>query len=54
MVTGATRGEEDAFWEVPAPRRTLTFEVKLAPKARKLVNDDVNQADPGRGAAPVL
>lgn len=29
----ATSGEEDAFWEVPAPRRTLTFEIKLAPKA---------------------
>lgn len=46
----ATRGEEDAFWEVPG-RRTLTFEVKLAPKARKLVNDDVNQAEGAATAA---
>lgn len=46
----ATRGEEDAFWEVPK-RRTLTFEVKLAPKARKLVNDDVNQAEGAATAA---
>lgn len=47
----ATSGEEDAFWEVPAPRRTLTVEIKLAPKAKKLVNDDVNQAEGAATAA---
>jgi hypothetical protein len=46
-----TRGEEDAFWELQGPRRTLTFEVKLAPKARRLVNDDVEQAEGAARAA---
>jgi O6-methylguanine-DNA--protein-cysteine methyltransferase len=45
----ATAGEEDAYWELVAPRRTLTFEVKLAPEAQRVVNDDVEQAE---GAAP--
>ncbi|HEY1776478.1 MAG TPA: helicase C-terminal domain-containing protein [Solirubrobacteraceae bacterium] len=46
-----TAGEEDALWELTAPRRTLAFEVKLAPQARRVVNDDVEQAE---GAARAL
>ena len=46
-----TRGEEDAFWELPGPRRKLTFEVKLAPKVRRVVNDDVEQAEGAARAA---
>jgi hypothetical protein len=38
-------GAEDAFWELSDPRRVLTFEIKLAPEARRLVNDDVEQAE---------
>ena len=30
----ATSGEEDAYWELPSPRRVLSCEVELAPKAR--------------------
>jgi hypothetical protein len=41
----ATAGEEDAHWELVGPRRTLAFEVKLAPQAHRVVNDDVEQAE---------
>lgn len=41
----ATSGEEDAYWELPSPRRVLSFEVKLAPKARRVTNDDIEQAE---------
>jgi hypothetical protein len=41
----ATAGEEDAYWELARPRRTLAFEVKLAPHAQRVVNDDVEQAE---------
>lgn len=41
----ATSGEEDAYWELSSPRRVLSFEVKLAPKVQKVVNDDVEQAE---------
>jgi hypothetical protein len=41
----ATAGEEDAYWELPGPRRTLAFEVKLAPQAQRVVNEDVEQAE---------
>jgi hypothetical protein len=41
----ATSGEHDAEWEFAGSRRTLTFEVKLAPVARRVVNDDVEQAE---------
>src|SRR5262249_1673614 len=41
----ATAGEEDAHWELADPRRTLAFEVKLAPPARRVVNDHVEQAE---------
>ena len=41
----ATSGEEDAYWELPSPRRVLSFEVKLAPKARRVINDDIEQAE---------
>lgn len=41
----ATSGEEDANWQLVGPRRTLTFEVKLAPKARLVSNEDVEQAE---------
>jgi hypothetical protein len=47
----ATAGEEDAYWELGGPRRTLAFEVKLAPQAQRVVNDDVEQAE---GAAQAL
>lgn len=47
----ATAGEEDAFWELVAPRRTLTFEVKLAPDRRRVVNDDIEQAEGAARAA---
>ncbi len=47
----ATDGEEDAYWEFVAPRRTLTFEVKLAPEARRVINDDVEQAEGAARAA---
>jgi hypothetical protein len=47
----ATDGEEDAYWELVGPRRTLTFEVKLAPAARRVVNDDVEQAEGAARAA---
>jgi hypothetical protein len=41
----ATSGEEDAYWEFASPRRILSFEVKLAPTAQRVVNDDVEQAE---------
>jgi hypothetical protein len=41
----ATGGEEDAHWELQSPPRTLAFEVKLAPEAQRVVNDDVEQAE---------
>lgn len=41
----AARGEEDALWWLPGARRVLAFEVKLAPKVEKIVNDDVEQAE---------
>ena len=41
----ATNGEEDAYWELPFPRRILAFEIKLAPTSSRLVNDDVEQAE---------
>jgi hypothetical protein len=41
----ATAGEHDAAWELPQPPRTLTFEVKLAPTTKKVVNSDVEQAE---------
>jgi hypothetical protein len=45
LARQATSGEEDACWELVGPRRTLAFEVKLAPQARRIVNDDVEQAE---------
>lgn len=47
----ATDGEEDAYWELVAPRRTLTFEVKLAPESHRVVNNDVEQAEGAARAA---
>ena len=47
----ATGGEEDAHWQLVGPRRTLTFEVKLAPEAQRVVNDDVEQAEGAARAA---
>lgn len=47
----ATGGEEDASWELTRPRRTLTFEVKLAPTVQRVVNDDVEQAEGAARAA---
>jgi hypothetical protein len=47
----AIKGEEDAYWDLSAPRRTLAFEVKLAPKSKKVTNGDVEQAE---GAAKAL
>jgi RAD3-like DEAD/DEAH box helicase len=47
----ATSGEEDASWQLAGPNRTLAFEVKLAPTTRRVVNDDVEQAE---GAARAL
>jgi len=47
----ATAGEEDAHWRFVSPRRTLTFEVKLAPEAQRVVNDDVEQAEGAARAA---
>lgn len=41
----ATAGEEDAYWDLADPRRTLAFEVKLAPQTQRVVNDDVEQAE---------
>jgi hypothetical protein len=41
----ATAGEEDAYWDLAEPRRILAFEVKLAPDAQRIVNDDVEQAE---------
>ena len=41
----ATSGEEDAYWELPSPRRVLSFEVKLAPHVQRVVNDDIEQAE---------
>lgn len=39
----AERGAR-GWWEFTAPRRTLTFELKLAPQAQQVINDDVEQA----------
>lgn len=47
----ATKGEADAHWELGEPRRTLVFEVKLAPKAKRMANKDVEQAE---GAAKAV
>ncbi len=44
-VPKATSGEHDAHWELLGPHRILTFEVKLAPGAQRVVNDDVEQAE---------
>jgi hypothetical protein len=41
----AVSGEHDAEWEFTRPHRILTFEVKLAPTVRRIVNDDVEQAE---------
>lgn len=46
-----TSGEPDACWTLDAPFRTLAFEVKLAPRRGKIVNDDVQQAE---GAARAI
>jgi len=46
-----TSGEEDAYWELPYPRRLLAFEVKMAPESKKVINDAVDQAE---GAAKAL
>lgn len=47
----ATEGEPDAHWDLPAPRRILTFEVKLAPETHRITNHDVEQAE---GAARAI
>jgi hypothetical protein len=47
----ATNGEEDAFWDLRAPGRTLCFEVKLAPTVKAIAIKDVTQAE---GAARAL
>jgi hypothetical protein len=49
----ATSGEEDAYWELAGPRRLITFEVKLAPQVKSVVNDDVEQAEGAAKAAEV-
>lgn len=41
----ATQGEHDAIWDLTEPRCRLLFEVKLAPKRRKLVIGDVDQLE---------
>lgn len=41
----ATSGEEDAFWDLPAPPRTLCFEVKMAPTVKAISNTNVTQAE---------
>lgn len=41
----ATNGEEDAFWDLPEPNRTLCFEVKMAPTVKAIANKDVTQAE---------
>jgi hypothetical protein len=41
----ATSGEEDAYWELLSPRRSLAFEVKLAPTVKAVANKDVAQAE---------
>jgi hypothetical protein len=46
-----TKGEEDAHWQLRSPYRTITFEVKMAPKARRVVNQDIEQAE---GAARAI
>lgn len=48
-----TSGEEDAYWELAAPRRLITFEVKLAPQTKSVCNDDVEQAEGAAKAAEV-
>lgn len=47
----ATSGEADAEWEFAQPHRVLTFEVKLAPTSKRVVNDDVEQAEGATRAA---
>jgi Helicase C-terminal domain/DEAD/DEAH box helicase len=46
-----TAGQEDAHWELAHPRRMLCFEVKLAPILRRVINDDIEQAE---GAARAM
>jgi len=41
----ATSGEEDGYWQLSTPRRSLCFEVKLAPKVKAIANKDVSQAE---------
>lgn len=41
----AKQGEHDVLWELTSPRRTLVFEVKLAPRAKKTAIKDVDQAE---------
>ena len=47
----ATSGEHDAHWDLANSRRTLAFEVKLAPQRRSIVISDVQQAE---GAARAI
>jgi hypothetical protein len=50
-IPKAIAGEPDAEWELGRPRRIISFEVKLAPKSRRVINADVEQAE---GAARAL
>lgn len=40
-----TSGEHDAEWELVDPHRMLLFEVKMAPTTKRVVNEDVEQAE---------
>jgi hypothetical protein len=40
-----TSGEHDAHWELLGPHRLVAFEVKMAPTAQRVINDDVEQAE---------
>ena len=51
QAPAAAAGEADAYWELSDPRRTLTFEVKLAPRTQRVVNNDVEQAEGAARAA---
>jgi Helicase C-terminal domain len=54
LAAGAPKpvqGEEDAYWELAEPRRTLTFEVKMAPENEAVFNKDVQQAESAAVAA---
>jgi hypothetical protein len=44
-------GNHDAEWELTRPHRALSFEVKLAPVTKRVVNADIEQAE---GAARAL